>query len=130
MIKSMLVALTLSLAVANVALADQYVVFGCNYKEGKGPADLQKWFDTLAKPALDAAGAQAEISVLTTTVNTDPDTPDFYWVERHPDLAAYGKSAGFFFDPGAKFNNVAVEAFKIWTCTSAIYAGTVFYKGK
>jgi hypothetical protein len=128
--KSILVALTLLLAAASTALADQYVVFACNYKEGKGPADLQKWFDTLAKPALDAAGAQAEVSVLTPTVSNDPETPDFYWVERWPDLAAYGKSAGLFFDPGAKFGNVVVEAFKIWTCQNAIYAGAVFYKGK
>jgi len=99
--KSILVALALLLS-ANTALAEQYVVFGCNYEEGKGPADLQRWFDTFAKPALEAAGAEAEISVLTPTVSNNPSTPDFYWIERWPDLATYGKQAGLFFDPGAK----------------------------
>ena len=127
--KSILVALALLLS-ANTALAEQYVVFGCNYKEGKGPADLQRWFDTFAKPALEAAGAEAEISVLTPTVSNNPSTPDFYWIERWPDLATYGKQAGLFFDPGAKYANVVAEAFKNWDCTNAIYAGTVFHKGK
>jgi hypothetical protein len=129
MIRSILVALALLLA-ANTALAEQYVVFDCNYKEGKGPADLQRWFETIAKPALDAAGAEAEISVLTPTVSNNPDTSDFYWIERWPDLATYGKQAGLFFDPGAKYANVVAEAFKNWTCTSAIYAGTVWHQGK
>ncbi len=129
MIKSALVTVALLLA-ANTALADQYVVFGCNYKEGKGPADLQRWFDTIAKPAFVADGVSFEVSVLTPTVSNNPNTPDFYWVERWPDLATYGKQAGQFFDPGAKHANVVAEAFKLWDCTNSIYAGTVFYKGK
>jgi hypothetical protein len=129
MIKSTIAALAL-LLVANTAFADQYVVFGCNYKEGKGSADLQQWFDTIAKPAFEVDGLKFEVSVLTPTVSNNPNTPDFYWVERWPDLATYGKQAGMYFDPGAKRANVVAEAFKLWFCTNSIYAGTVFYKGK
>ncbi len=107
-----------------------YVVYGCNYIEGKGSADPQKWFDTIAKPAFVAADLSFEVSVLTSTVSNNPKTPDFYWIERWPDLATCGKQAGMYFDPGAKHANVAAETFKNWECMNAIHAGTVFYKGK
>lgn len=129
MIKAIITSLALLFA-ANTAFAEQYVVFGCKYKEGKGPADLQKWFETFAKPAFVADGLTFEVSVLTPVVSSNPDTPDFYWVERWPDLATYGKQAGMYFDPGAKRNNIVAEAYKMFDCTNAIYAGTVFYKGK
>jgi len=127
--KSILVSLALLFA-ANTAVAEQYQIFGCKYKEGKGPADLRQWFDTHAKPAFDAVGFEAEITVITPTINNNPDVPDFYWIEKWPDLATFGKTAGFFFDPGAKYQSVVEEGFKNWTCTNSVWAGVVFHKGK
>ena len=74
MIESTITELALLLT-ADTALADQYVVFGCDYREWKVPADLQRWFDTFANPALEADGIEFEVSVLTPSVSNNPNTP-------------------------------------------------------
>ena len=83
---------------SGAAQATQNHIFACSYLEGKGPADLEKWFNEYGKAGLDNAGGNAKITVLTPSVNNNPEY-DFIWIEEYEDFEALGKQAGHFFDP-------------------------------
>lgn len=112
------------------ASADQYVYWGCTYKEGKGPADLQNWFEKIAKPAFDASGFAAKVTVITPTINNSDDPSDFYWVEHWPSLASFAKGASPFLETGGAHANVVTEAFELWDCRNSMWQGSVIYPGK
>ena len=79
---------------SGAAQATQNHIFACSYLEGKGPADLEKWFNEYGKAGLDNAGGNAKITVLTPSVNNNPEY-DFIWIEEYEDFEALGKQAIF-----------------------------------
>ena len=114
---------------SGAAQATQNHIFACSYLEGKGPADLEKWFNEYGKAGLDNAGGNAKITVLTPSVNNNPEY-DFIWIEEYEEFEALGKQAGHFFDPNGSQSIVPQKAFEIWTCHNSIWAGEVFYSKK
>jgi hypothetical protein len=113
-------ALGLVLLVSSVAYAEPYEFYGCNFKDGKDMADLDKWIESWSgtMDGLKSQGYRAVI--LTPQYAQDPETPDFFWMGTWPDAAAMGAGQKEYFEDGAgdadntKLNDIMDCSGSLW----------------
>jgi hypothetical protein len=124
------IACVLALVYAPLALAEPYEFYACNFKEGRGEADLDKWIvqwkavaDKLKSPGYAAV-------VLTPQYAGNEDTPDFFWMGTWPDASAMGAVLKEWVEEGLG-TAVSEAGDKIMDCEAAsLWWGRKVYGGK
>jgi hypothetical protein len=85
--------------VATAAHAGPYEFIACNYADGKGGADLDRWVDEY-ESVLDAALDGYSATVLTPQYADGEGIPDFFWMGTWPDAQKLGLGLASWYEQG------------------------------
>jgi hypothetical protein len=121
----------LALLCPSLAQAEPYEFVACNFREGKGMADLDKWLvDWKATvDALERKGGYTAV-VLTPQYAGEAAIPDFYWMGTWPDAGAMGAGLKEYFEDGAG-SDAEKAASRIMDCAGrSLWWGRTVYQAK
>lgn len=119
----------LALFSAPLAQAQPYEFLACNFVEGKGMADLDKWIADFTKVANKMENRRYTATILTAQF-AEEDQPDFFWMGMWPDAAMMGASLKEYFEDGAGAE-IETAFGEIAVCRgNSLWWGRQVYEGK
>ncbi len=127
--RNMAIAIGLLVFGASVAHAEPYEFIACNFNDGKGMADMDRWVAS-HKGVLDSTLDGYQATVLTLQYGDSAELPDFFWMGVWPDAGKLGLGLANWFEKGAGDKAMADLA-KVADCaSSSLWWGREVYSQK
>ena len=123
--------LSLVLLAPGAAHSEPHEFLGCNFIEGKGMADVDRWLADFKATVDRMKSTGYKAVILTPQFDTTPDSPDFFWMGTWPDAASMGSNLKEYIEDGvgAKLEESLAD---IADCTgrTSLWWGRTVYERK